>query len=564
MSDQTFDFVVTGVSSGTQIHLVSQQLAKALKQDPQYLELRLSEFAMSSDGSSGSDFPIIRNTSQANVDKLQAFLSKHGIQGEARQTLAIEEMIEKIEYTCPACGHRQDDDGSDICQKCGVVGSRYDSFKRKKDIYDSEKRYMQADAKFSREQSQKEREKAEEEALREEARRQLGLKSKKGNNIKALLSFLLVASISAGGYWFWSQQQPASEAVLAENAEGTEEEGGAGIAIKPQGGNLTLQMPPAAVQDSSSSAAAMPSSGNPYTDALGAQGSGNIQIVTEQNMPSMSDAEAQNLALSMYQQAEDVAEPLQDEAIAKASIMAMSIDNPAQRQAVMQLTGQQPWQPEMGSADDSEAGLFDEKADNPQLASMQQAIEQQLPTAEALDAMLMKLPSSSDQARLLLKAMDQQWKMSKNKTALTSYIEKMAKLTWSEQDAAKQVLIQGTLSQAYQGMDDKKLANVNLIMAVQSLNFVNGADKQVDLLCELADYQRQVKAYDVAWELFQLAEQKAEKLSSDQQAKHYAAISKGYASIYDFTTAVKLFDRIDQPNLLQESMQVVENMQQQI
>lgn len=558
MSDQTFDFVVTGVSSGTKIHIVSQQLAKALKQDPQYLELRLSELTMGS----GADFPLIRQASRANVDKLQAFLNKHGIQGEARQTLAIEEMIERVQYTCPACGYQQDEDGTDICQKCGVVGSRYDSFKRKKDIYDAEKRYMQADVRLQREQSAKSREKAEEDALREDARRQLGLKSKKQNSTAALLSFLLFVSLSAGGYWFWQQQvEHTDQMVLDGEVPGTESGlSQASIAIQPQGGNLTLTMPASVMEGSTSNNASVPA--NPYSAVLGGNmdDGRSVQLVTEQTMPSMQDEDIQHLALSMYQQAGDV-KP--EEAKTKASIMAMAIDDPAQQKTVLQLTGHQQWQPEsLNNRQHGLSSLAGDYTQDPLIKGLEEQIEQKRLSPSELDNLLSQLPQSDIKARLILRAMDVEWKASQNKRLLEPYIEKIVRLAWHESNAEKQVLIQGTLSQAYQGLGNKKLANVNLVMAIQSLGFVNSEAREVDLLCELASYQRQVDAFDVARELYQLAEQKASRLPVNDKAPYYAKLSEGYAAIADFNKAVELFEWIDQPELLQASMLVVENMQQ--
>jgi predicted nucleic acid-binding Zn-ribbon protein len=557
MSDKKFDFVITGVATDANIHLVSQQLANALKLDAQYLELRLSEISCMD----GADFTLIKNISLQNVKKLGAFLNKHQVYGTVRNSLQLEEMIEKMAYVCPACGHNQDiapEGKENICQKCGVVGSRYQASQRKREIFDAEKRYQQADVRHDLDEAQKQREKSEEEALREEARRQLGIKSRKQKARPALVLTLL-GVVTLAGYLYWQQniqnmsptEQLANDGLSNEMLSADQDSSGkpsqAGITIQAQGGNLTLNMPETAAPSS------RPTSNTAENAMVNT-------VVTQEALPELSDAETQNLALDMYQQSSLGENPdvLSEESKAKATIMALAINDPMQRKAVLQLTGSKEWQPQHLIADKEKLAIS--FLDNTLLEQAETAfIKRFVPlnnmTPDSVNDYLATMPDSHVKARLLVRTIEL------HKQASKPYIDQLAKLTWMEPEAEKQVLIQGTLSEAYHLIGEKKLASLNLVMAIEKLRFIDSPLNQITILCELASYQVEASVFDIAKETIKLAEEKAFMLDGESKSLAFAEISKAYAMVRDFPQAINSLKHIDQPDLLKSTMASIDALQ---
>jgi DNA-directed RNA polymerase subunit RPC12/RpoP len=556
MSEKKFDFVITGVAKDANIHLISQQLAKALKLDSQYLEFRLSEISCMD----GSDFTLVKNISVQNVKKLAAFLKKHQVQGRIRNSLALEEMLEKVAYICPACGHNQEqaaEGEENICKKCGIVGSRYKASQRKRDIFETEKRYQQADLRHNLEEAKKQREKAEEEALREEARRQLGIKSKKQKARPALV-FTFLGVMSLAGYLYWQQTVPgtpsgeqlADEGLshhgesLSADQDSAAKPAQARVTIQAQGGNLTLNMPETTAQQSSPNAQQSPLSAN---------------VATEENLPALSDAETQNLALDMYQQ-RGTGEPSSvsvEESTAKANIMAFAIDDPRQKKAVLQLTGATAWEPKANS-NNVAANFLETKGlqqAEAQFAQHFSTPEKMTPTSVA--NYLATLPDAQVKARLLVNIIKSQPQNTK------PYIDQLAKLTWTEPDAEKQVLIQGSLSEAYQRTGEKKLASLNLVMAIEKLRFIESQARQITLLCQLASYQVEANVFDVAKETVKLAEEKALSLQGESKSQVFSEISKAYAMVKDYSQAISMLKYIDQPEWLKSTMASIDALQKQ-
>lgn len=559
MSDKKFDFVITGVAKDANIHLVSQQLAKALKLDPQYLELRLSEISCMD----GADFTLVKNISVQNVKKLDAFLNKYQIQGKVRKSLQLEEMIEKVAYVCPACGHNQDkapEGEENICQKCGIVGSRYQASQRKREIFETERRYQQADVRHNLDEAKKQREKAEEDALREEARRQLGIKSQKQKARPALVLALLgVVSLAAYLYWQQNLQSTSPTEHLASEGLGGDHQSNEtlsadqdssskpGLTIQAQGGNLTLNMPETAASSNS-------------TSSNTAESSIANTVATQETLPELSDAETQNLALEMYQQnsLEDESLTSIEESKTKANIMALAIDDPMQRKAVLQLTGSKEWQPQhlLKNKEKSTISFLEntslEEAET-QFVKHFMPLDQMTP--KSVGDYLATIPDSHMKARLLIRAIELQKQTSK------PYVDQLAKLIWAEPEAEKQVLIQGSLSEAYHLIGEKKLASLNLVMAIEKLRFIESPLNQITILCELASYQVEAGVFDIAKETIKLAEEKALMLDGESKSLAFAEISKAYAMVQDYSQAISLLKFIDQPSLLKSTMASIDALQ---
>jgi hypothetical protein len=184
-----YNLVITGIKDGENIEVIKEQLAKLYK-------TTASKFEFLEDASCfKKGVPIQKQLTYAHAENNKAILERNGLICSIEPSWQLMEM-EKAEdkYTCPACGYVQKkaEDGSDICDQCGVIGSKHAEAKRRKDLIESEKRKLEA-LQNSVEQARK---KEEEEKQRQEElkniRHQLGWREPRK---LALASSLLVLPI---------------------------------------------------------------------------------------------------------------------------------------------------------------------------------------------------------------------------------------------------------------------------------------------------------------------------------------------------------------------------------
>ncbi|MGV6808997.1 MAG: hypothetical protein ACWA5U_03895 [bacterium] len=594
MSTQKFDYIITQVAPNAPINALSKQLAKVLKLEASHLELQLNDLA----NQHRQPFRLLRQTSLQNIEKLNTFLNKYGVQGEHRESapVDVEVVVEATQYVCPACHHQQVDDGNETCQKCGVVGSRYEAFKRKKAIFESERRYQQSDIQHNLDEAKKNRERAEEDALREEARRQLGVRTKRQQKTTQwLLGTAMVAAVSGGVYWFIQPQlsstHPVNEAVplaatdkpMDEGVSAHQEvaghtvQGKAGVTLQAQGGHLTVNLPESAPYSSTSHQPHQPHHADSVRKESGEQPA---NVITAQNIPDLSDHDAQRLALSLYQQAQTVSNPEQQQmAMTTARLLAYSLGHSQQRKALLQLVHGGAWQvPKAITTPDFYAPEVDLKSFEKQI---EQANQQSLAQGERQLQQLMartKAKGAYYQARLMSRFLHSRYQLlqanaktsavvSANDQAVAQqmarflpYLDQIAKLAWQTPDARQQVLVQGSLSQVYHLFGEEKLASMNLIMAVQNSRFIDNPIMMTNALMELAHYQQQAGAYQAAHQLYQLVEQRMANIPAPIRAEYYAKVSQGFASLRDIQRATALFEKIAEPLWLQKAMQAVETL----
>lgn len=602
MPTQKFDYMITQVAANAPINALSKQLAKVLKLEASHLELQLNDLA----NQQRQPVRLLRQTSLQNIEKLNTFLNKYGVQGEYRESVPVdvEVTVEATQYICPACHHQQTDDGKETCQKCGVIGSRYETFKRKKAIFESERRYQQSEIQHNLDEAKKTRERAEEDALREEARRQLGVRTKRQQKTTQwLIGTAMLAAVSGGVYWFIQPQlggiPQSNESAQFAATNATDEadvsvsdaasrhqaavsntvQGNAGVTIQAKGGHLTVNLPEPAAH-SATPYQTNRSINNTLNKLEGQQ----AKAVTAQNVSDLSDHDAQQLALSLYQQAQTESNPEhQQTTMATARLLAHSLENPQQRKALLQLVHGGTWQvPNAIKIPHFYAPEVDLKSFEKQI---EQASRQSLAQGERQLQQLMartRAKGAYYQVRLISRFLHSRYQLLQAKAQTSAvvpavasgnaqaigqqmarflpYLDQIAKLAWQTPDARQQVLVQGSLSQAYRLFGEEKLASMNLIMAVQNSRFIDNPVMMTNTLMELAQYQQQARAYQAAHQLYQLVEQRVVNIPAPIRAEYYAKVSQGFASLRDIPRAAALFEKIDDPLWLQKAMQVVETV----
>ncbi|MBE2295817.1 MAG: hypothetical protein IAF00_12750 [Phycisphaerales bacterium] len=145
-------------------------------------------------------------------------------------------------YLCPACGHKQPPkpDGSDICERCGVVGRNYEAVSEYKMALNAERERLRTivnrekmeKLNKAKERSQRIQEKLQEDMI-ERARRQaekelsITLWDKIRERLRVKPHFFIpifssVVLIAAGiGFLVWKMEIPDSQNVAANTASGT-------------------------------------------------------------------------------------------------------------------------------------------------------------------------------------------------------------------------------------------------------------------------------------------------------------------------------------------------------
>ena len=144
---------------------------------------------------------------------------------------------------------------------------------------------------------------------------------------------------------------------------------------------------------------------------------------------------------------------------------------------------------------------------------------------------------------------------------VNEHLTTLAKLIWNETEATQQVRIQGLLSTAYELAGEKKVASLNLVMAIEKLRFVQSNETKVELLCQLSAGQRSIGNISQAREILKFAEDKANQIELASQSKPYAEIVKNYAKAMDFSSAMELTEKINDPILLRETLGTITEIQ---
>lgn len=209
MSDhhKKFDVVILGTDlQGGEREEAAKRLARLLKIEPHKAEGLLNQ---------GETPVVAREVSHEQARQYHHALTRLSIKSTFRPSIVSSRKLELVPIVhedepvvCPACGHRHrvmmDAPKPGICNKCGVVFSKYDKAEQLKEERERIKRRLLQQHKHSQEAAEEERNRREAEErrkrLEEEIRKQLGLPRFVTNRRTLLgsVGLLLSASIALG------------------------------------------------------------------------------------------------------------------------------------------------------------------------------------------------------------------------------------------------------------------------------------------------------------------------------------------------------------------------------
>lgn len=553
MSEKKYDVIITSVEPQAELTLLSAKLGKALRKNPQQIEFALNEIA----SLSGADFTIVHGIPETKAKQLQAYLAKHGLGSDLRAEISLEVMEEVNEYCCPACGHLQEADanGDDVCEKCGVIAKKYAEVQKRKEIFESERRRHEALQRMKEDELQKSSAALEEERLREEARKKLGIRKKQATSIALVIVFLAVCS-AAVLYIYYDQLFPAEQIAASDDqaSVNSKSKKQALLSISPSGGNIVINAP-SAVTSSGAEAAMANSAGASTIQA---------NVVTKENTEGLSDTTTQNIALQMHNQTQEAAGDSIEPDV-KAEIMAYGIDSDSSRSAVLKMLNSEDEVAIDGITSQQLKKGINELAqgEDPLFIASNTKLAVSLENADftqALDAVDM-VNNPYQKSVLLYQVIQAEIENHKSPQLIDNHILQLAQWLEQEKDLVTQIKIQSLLSAAYGLAGEKKAASLNLIIAIEKLHNIQSAETKTKLLCTLSRDQRISANINQAKSLLKLAEEFADKLDFEQQAKAYHDIVTQYAKALDFSTAMRLSEKIIQADLLQDALNSITAIQ---
>ncbi len=127
MSEPRYDLVLKGIPSGVELEPVKVRVAVLCKVSPAALDIAIGELL----AGLRKTVTVRKNLPQAVAQQLKASLESMGLACTLEVPLGLvarEVKVERKEYACPACDHRQpyteaEDDAP--CSACGVIRSKY-------------------------------------------------------------------------------------------------------------------------------------------------------------------------------------------------------------------------------------------------------------------------------------------------------------------------------------------------------------------------------------------------------------------------------------------------------
>ncbi len=176
MSESRYDLVLNGIPNGIDIDPLKQHMSTLCQVSPAALDLALGELM------AGVRKAVIlrKRLPVADAEQLKAALETNGLACMLVASLGLvprEVTVEKKEYVCPACDHKQpyteaQDDAP--CANCGVIRSKYLKNENTRKAIERERRLREIKKQNEIEQHLRDEEAREKKQIAETARKQIG------------------------------------------------------------------------------------------------------------------------------------------------------------------------------------------------------------------------------------------------------------------------------------------------------------------------------------------------------------------------------------------------------
>lgn len=194
MSEQLYDLVIDGVDKAGDIAAIKQQISTVCQLSQAAVDRAITELL------AGLRRAVVvkKNLPKPVAEQLKAILEQKGLKCRLAEPLGlipVEVTVEKKEYVCPACDHRQPltEVGEDAqCANCGVVKSKYLKYEKARKTIEREKRLIEAKEQYELEKQSQDENLRQEKEIASRVRKQHRL-----NSVRGFTGFIRANSVLA-------------------------------------------------------------------------------------------------------------------------------------------------------------------------------------------------------------------------------------------------------------------------------------------------------------------------------------------------------------------------------
>jgi ribosomal protein L37AE/L43A len=556
MAEKLYDLVVMGHTSDKPLDALIKAILALLGDNSPKLEFKLSDALLFNNGMASIKESIVLEQAQAIQQKLRSLQ----VECEIRPTLQLVDKepdvveVSKEVYTCPACGHQQpkmrNSGGSsqlEACEKCGIVGERFEYNKKRQEVLQREKVKLEKERARQLRDTLERAKLDEEENLRQEARRKLGVASTNDKTIAIKIAAAIgVLALGLGGIYYTFQPTPEEIAAQAAEADKAKAETKAKLAKTMSevidqahqlaiGKNVTSEPlsthPVAEMKDESTLA---------ETQKPEERQAKLVTALKKDNEPAPADAQPKSEA-ELAKQAQDQ----QEHEILRTEALAQN-----EQQKIISARFQVP---------------LDQQVENKR--RIQQLLK--LDEIDLADSIVQKTADAYARTLLILDIVDWQLQHQQKDSALKN-IARIEKELADNQDIAQKALINGTLTRVHLLMNEWEPAGKTLADAVTLAKSLPQPPDQVLLITRLANEQtlfgNQVAAKQLLTEANALAKQMPidPKLPAEPISTVYSHIAYSYAMLSAFGEANDFMNKINDPVKRQKMAEFIDKLNQRI
>lgn len=462
--------------------------------------------------------------------------------------------VSKEVYTCPACGHQQPKmrsiNGSsqlEACEKCGIVGERFEYNKKRQEVLQREKTKLENERARQLRDTLERAKLDEEENLRQEAKRKLGVAQINDKTIAIkIAAAIAVLAVGLGAIYYTFQ--PSEEEIAAQAAEAEKAKAEAKAKLAQ---TMSQVIDQAQQLTSGKNATDEPPNTHPVEEMKDESTLAETQkpeereakLVTalkkDNETPPAEEKPKSAEELAKQAQLKQEHETLRDEAVAQN-----------EQQKVISARFQVP---------------LEQQTENKR--RIQQLLK--LDEIDLADSIVQKTDDAYARTLLILEIIDWQLQHQQKDSALKN-IARIEKELADSQDPAQKALINGSLTRVHLLMNEWQPAGKTLADAVGLAKSLPQVPDQVLLITRLANEQalfgNQVAAKQLLTEASALAKQIPidPKAPAEPISTVYSHIAYSYAMLSAFAEANDFMKKINDAAKRQKMAEFIDKLNQRI